>query len=241
MSLFLSFIAGLSTILGFFAIYIKTKNVKSFLAFTLSFSLAVMLFISLFDLLPEALKSLKVGTAISGIIIFLLIFLVSSKIFNYIDRVVDKKNEKNLYKIGLLSAVALFLHNIPEGILTFSTAYQDFNLGLKIVFAIALHNIPEGISIAVPVYYATKKKGRALFLTMVSGLSEPLAGILTFIFFRNFLNINLISIMMLAAASIMIFLSVFKLYPEVKSYNQKNAKYLGFLLGASICLIVINL
>lgn len=240
-SLLFSFIAGISTILGFFAIYVKPKNVKSFLSFILSFSLAIMLFISLFDLIPEALKSLRVSTSISGIIIFLIMFLAASKLFNLIDRAIDSKNEDDLYKIGLLSAVALFLHNLPEGILTFSSTYEDFNLGLKVVFLIAMHNIPEGISIAIPVYFATKKKGRALFLTVVSGLSEPIAGIITFIFFRHFLNINLISMMMLFAASIMIFLSVFKLYPQINSYNKKNAKHLGFIIGASISLLVICL
>ena len=240
-SLLFSFIAGLSSVLGFFAVYIKPKNIDYFLSFMLSFSLAVMLGISILDLIPEALSNLKVSTAVIGILFFILIFHASGIIFKLIDGALDKKKGDNLYKIGLLSLVALFLHNIPEGVLTFTTTYTNLYLGLKTILIIAIHNIPEGVSIAIPVYYATKEKGRALFFTIISGLSEPLAGIISFIFLKNYLNSNVICILMIFAASIMIYLSVFKLYPEVKLYNKKNASYLGFILGISISIITIFL
>jgi len=236
-SLLLSSFAGLSTLIGFLGIYVKPKNRYSFISFSLSFSLAVMLCISLFDLIPESLKKLNASVAILGIIIFFIIFIVADKLFKIIDRAVDRKNEKTLYKVGLLSALVLFLHNIPEGILTFNTSYTNFHLGFKIALAIALHNIPEGIAVAIPVYYANMGKGRALFLTFVSGISEPIAGVLSFILIRNYINMNLIGMMMIFAASLMIFLSVFKLYPEVLTYKEKKSMYYGFVIGLILFII----
>ena len=196
-----------------------------------------MLCISLFDLIPESLTMLKVKYAFIGIILFLIVFFITNILFNKINFKIEKGS--SLYKIGVLSSVTLFIHNIPEGILTFNTTYSNFDLGLKTSFAIALHNIPEGIAVSIPIYYATNRRGRALFLTFVSGISEPVAGIISNIFIKDLLNENLIGIMMIFAASLMIFLSVYKLYPEVLIYKEKKSMYLGFILGLFLFINII--
>ena len=233
-ALILSGIAGLSSLIGFLFIFININNTKKFLSFIISFSLIIMLCISLFDLIPEALNYLSVSSALTGITIFFIIFYLTNLIFKKIDNEIEGDS---LYNLGLLSCICLFIHNIPEGILTFNASLVDFHLGLKICLAIALHNIPEGIAVAVPVYYAGKGKGRAFFLSLTSSVSEPIAGVISFIIPKNYINNALVSIMMIFAASLMIFLSVFRLYPEVLTYKEKKSMYYGFVIGFILFII----
>ena len=240
-ALTLTSIAGLSTLIGFLILLIEIKNTNKFISFILSFSFTIMLLISIFDLIPTALGLLNVKSSITGITLFTVVFILSSKLFNYIEsRVLNKKN--SLYNIGIMSLIVLLIHNIFEGMLTFSSSYTNFSLGLKICILIALHNIPEGISIAVPIYYATKKKGRALIFVLVSSLTEVISGVLSFIFLHKFIQLNTFNgILMIFTASLMIFLSVFELYPESLSYNEKKSMFYGFIIGLLIFIINIIL
>ena len=144
-ALIISLMAGLSTILGsiFIFIPVQEENIKKFLSFSLAFSIAVMICISIFDLIPESFIKIMNILDYKGIFIILLLFLLSYVIIKYISLFLDKLENNNLYKLGILSMITLIMHNLPEGILTFLTSISNINLGLKISFAIALHNIPE--------------------------------------------------------------------------------------------------
>ena len=133
--------------------------------------------------------------------------------------------------------IALMLHNLPEGILTFLSSMIDIKLGLKLSFAIMLHNIPEGIAIAVPIYYATRNKSKAIRATFISGLSEPLGAILAWIFLRNYINNFIISIILLFVAGLMISISINDIFEEANKYSRKNI-LIGIIL--SIILFSIN-
>ena len=240
-SLLLTTLAGLSTLIGYFVIFIKIEQKEKFLSFIFSFSTSIMLVISIFDLIPSGLVNLDVNHAFIGILIFSFIFFISKIIFYILDYLMLKKNNSSLYSIGFISCVSLILHNIPEGILTFSSSYIDFSLGFKLSIMIALHNIPEGISISVPIYYATKEKGRALLMVLIASLSEPLAGVISYLFFSDLITTSLISVLMFFAGSIMIYLSIFKLWPESCKYKEKKSSYIGLLIGIIIALITIKI
>ena len=133
--------------------------------------------------------------------------------------------------------IALMIHNLPEGILTFLTSTVDIKLGLKLSLAIMMHNIPEGIAIAVPLFYSTKSKLKAVKACLVSGLSEPLGALLAYLFLYRFMSNTLISIILLFVAGIMISISINDIFEEAKKYSSKHI-FIGVIVG--IFLIVLT-
>lgn len=241
MAFILSLIAGLSTVLGCIPMYFNIKKIDKFIVFSLSFSLAVMIGISVFDLIPSALPYIANKGIFKCITIILIFFIIGYIIVNFLNKMIEKEkgSSNNLYKLGILSALVLVIHNFPEGILTFLSSYKDIHLGLSICLAIALHNIPEGISIALPIYYATGNKNKAFFATLMSGLAEPFGAIMAYIILKKYITNEMISIFLVLVAGIMVTLAIEKILPEALSYNEKKHLYLGLILGVLIVLISI--
>ena len=231
--LLISSIAGISTILGFFLVFLKIKpnNLNKFITFCLAFSISIMICISIFDLIPESFFQIVCYYSISRAIIFLVFSIILSIIILRILKLFLNKSKDNLYCLGILNMIVLIFHNLPEGIATFVSSYHDINLGLKLGLAIMLHNIPEGISIAIPIYYSTKSKIKAFRATLISGLSEPLGALLAFIFFKNYVNDLMISFILIIVAGIMITLSIQEMLPASLKYNENKYIYLGFFIG----------
>lgn len=231
----ISAIAGLSTLLGCIFIFIKVKNINRFISISLSFSACVMILISIFDLIPNSFFSLFYKYKYIGIILSVLAFLIGVTIIKLSNKLVKKLEEKgsSLYKLGIISAIVLICHNLPEGIITFLTTETDFKLGLKIAIAITLHNIPEGICIAVPIYYSTKRVGKAIATTLISGLSEPLGAILAYLFLYKYITTDILNIIFIIVAGIMIALAINEILKESIKYSEKNNKYIyiGFIIG----------
>ncbi len=237
--LLLSFIAGISTVLGSFFILFKIKKVGEFVVFSLSFSLGIMTLISFFDLIPSSYPVIINNYGILyGIIIFVLIFLLgyqSIKLIN--DRIKD--NDSSLYKIGILSMISLVLHNFPEGIAVFIGALSNTSIGIKLCIAIMLHNIPEGIAISVPLYYSGVEKKRVFVYTLLSGLSEPIGALLAYFILKNFINELFLSMVLVFVSGLMISLALNDILKEVKRYNK--IKYMIYGLFVSIILFGITL
>ena len=127
-------------------------------------------------------------------------------------------------------------HNIPEGITTFISSNQDLKLGITLSIGIALHNIPEGISIAVPIYYATKNKKKAILLTFISGFSEFFGAILAYLFLAPIITSLGLGIILALAAGIMIHISIYELIPTAYQYSMYFKTSLAFLLGFFVML-----
>lgn len=236
-------IAGLSTVLGSFVIFLKWKeqNVNRFITFCLSLSLAVMIGLSVTELIPESTYVIITNYRLfKGIFCCFIIFFIGVFLVLWLNKKMDagSMKQEDLYKLGILSMLALILHNLPEGIATFMSSYKDMSLGIKLAIAITLHNIPEGITIAVPIYYATKNKKEAIWKTFLSGLTEPLGAVLAYLFLANYITDIFISLVLLFVAGIMISLSIQKLFPEALKYRENNYILLG--MGVGICLILIN-
>lgn len=239
-SLIISSLAGLSTLIGGVGVFIKIKNKESFLSLILSFSLSVMICISIFDLIPTSFITLynEYGLLLA-LIIGVGVFLIGNGIITKLNKIITPLQNNNLYKVGLLSMIALMIHNFPEGIATFITSYNDISMGINLGFAIMLHNIPEGISISLPIYYSTGNKLKGLLYTFISGLAEPMGAITAYILLKPFINNIMISIVLILVAGIMITLSIEELLPEVNSYNKKKESIIGLVLGFII--IIVNL
>lgn len=233
-SFLLPIMAGLSTLIGTIPIFIKFKNKDKIIVNSLAFAAGVMITVSITDLLPEAFHELNNTFKIIPNILICSIFFVIGVICSMtIDKLLPENNNKNnkLYKIGIISMLAIILHNIPEGIATFMATTSNIKLGIALTLAIAFHNIPEGISISVPIYYATNSKLKAFNYTLISALSEPLGAFLAYIFLSKYVNSFILGILFAFIAGIMVHISIYELIPgSLKCHDKKNTmKY--FILG----------
>lgn len=233
----LSSIAGLSTIIGAFIIFISKKRTLNFLIGGISFASSVMFFLSIFDLIPESISFLNNTYKLLPTI---LISLISLSFGVCLSIIIDKLfpntlNEKALYKLGLITMIGIMIHNIPEGIATFVTTNEDFRLGLSITIAITMHNIPEGISIALPIYYYTKSKKKAFFYTFICAMSEPFGALIAYLFLKP--NFTTLGIIYAIIAGIMIHISMYELFPNAIKYKRYRITYLFYILGLILVLI----
>ena len=239
----LTSLAGASTMIGVILIFIKKKNINKIILSSLAFAAGVMICTSITDLIPESLILLKTNLSgnISILICILSIILgiIISMLIDYYlpDNKLKIDKNKSLYKVGIISMVAIILHNVPEGIATFMATNNSIKLGISLTLAIAMHNIPEGISISVPIYYSTGNKLKAILYTFISAISEPIGALLAFIFFKNIINDIILGILFSVIAGIMMQISICELLPESKKYH--NTKYLitFFILGIIFMLL----
>lgn len=241
-SFIISFLAGISTIIGYLPTYINKKYQDTIISFSLAFSSAIMLTISILSLIPEAFNYLNTSLTFSSIIIILIWINLGIILSLSIDKKIEKKiDNSSLYKLGILSIIALVLHNIPEGITTYLTTTNNLKLGISLSLAIALHNIPEGIAIAVPIYYSTRNRKKAFLYTIISGFSEFLGAILAHIFLKRYINNFILSIILSLTAGIMLHLSIFNLLPNSISYQKPKTVFIGLIIGIIIMLACIFL
>lgn len=228
----LCIVAGLSTLIGSLFIFIK-GNKDNIIKCALAFASGVMLSVSIFDLIPESLAMFQGNSKNSIYLNITLFIIIGLTIPLLIDRILPKKlNHTNkLYKLGIFTMIAIIIHNIPEGIATYISSETNIKLGISITIAIAMHNIPEGISIAMPVYYATNNKKKAIGLTFLSGMSEPLGAILACLFLKPIINNTIMGGLFAIIAGIMTYISIIELLPEALKYKEKKKTVLSFLIG----------
>lgn len=230
-SFILTFIAGFATMIGTLFIFIKVKKKEKVIATSLSFAAGVMTCVSLIELIPEGFKLItKTYYPFYSLLLTLFFINIGIILSNLIDSNIKEKNNK-LYKIGIISMLAIILHNIPEGIATFLAGTKDTNLGIALAIAITLHNIPEGISISIPIYYATKNKKKAIFYTFLSGVSEPFGALLAFLFLKNRMTDTIMGMLFCFIAGIMLHISFYELLKEAKEYETKKWIYIFFAIG----------
>ena len=231
-SFLLTFIAGFSTLIGSLLIFFKVNTNKIIIG-ALAFASGVMFAVSISDLIPEAISLLtyKNYIEIPLIAIFVTIGMVLSMLIDKYLPTNENYSQNGLFRVGIISMLAIILHNIPEGIATFMATSSDINLGISLTIAIALHNIPEGISIAVPIYYSTKSRGKALLYTFISGISEPFGALLAFLFLKPFINNLAMGLLMAIIAGIMTHIAFYELLPTSKKYNNHKLTYIFFIIG----------
>lgn len=224
-------VAGLSTMLGIIPIYIKFKDTDKIICMALAFASGIMFSVSINSLIPESYNLLRENLNTNKVIILMILFfLIGVLLTSFIDKIF-KKIDNKLYKIGIINMLALMIHNIPEGILTFSTTTTNISLGLTLALSIMFHNIPEGLSISIPIYYSTNSRKKAVLYTAISGFSEVLGAILTYLFLFKYINNYFIGIVLSLTTGIMIYISIFELLKNSFEYKKKRISCLFFLIG----------
>lgn len=243
-SFLLTFLAGLSTMIGMLAIFIKKKNHNKIILSSLAFASGVMITVSITDLIPESIILLRENlSTISTIFLCLLgilLGIVISMLIDYYlpDKPISETKDKSLFKVGIISMIAIILHNIPEGIATFVASSSDMKLGISLAVAIAMHNIPEGISISVPIYYSTSCIKKAFLYTFISAMSEPFGALITFLFLKNIINDVILGILFSLIAGIMLQISFCELLPTARKYEGN--KYLLIFFGLGVLFMLLN-
>lgn len=233
--IFLSFLAGISTVLGGLVIIFKKEYNSQNLSVFLGFSAGIMIGISLFDLLYNSYIYLSNKT--NNIILIFIFVILGILIAILIDKLVPKGSNE-IGRVGVISLIGIIIHNIPEGIATFITASYDIKLGISFALAIAIHNIPEGIAISIPLFSKTRNIKSTLLFTSIAGFSELLGAIISCIFLSNYINTTTMGILFAIIAGIMLHISFFELLPLSLSNDKKRGIY-SLIIG--ILFILINI
>lgn len=260
----LTLFAGLATGLGSLVVFVARRPNLTLLSFGLGFSGGVMVYVSLVELLPQATNAIArshglgngswiaTGCFFGGIAISALIDSLVPEPENphevvSLDAMHRAKAEGEtaattattvanpaLARMGLLSALAIAIHNVPEGMATFAAALADTSLGVSIAVAVAIHNIPEGIAVAVPLFFATHNRQKAFFYSFASGLAEPVGALLVYLVLLPFMSDAVVGGMLATAGGIMVFISFDELLPAAREYGQGHTAITGVILGMAV-------
>ncbi len=250
----LTLLAGLSTGFGSaLAFFAKRTNTK-LLSAALGFSAGVMIYVSFVEIFPKAKDSLiaELGQ-ITGYWVTVLAFFAGIIFIGIIDKLVpafenpheahrtEEMDEpesaarfRKLYRMGLFTALAIAIHNFPEGLATFISALKDTKLGIAIAVAIAIHNIPEGVAVSIPIYYATGNRKKAFVYSFLSGLAEPVGALIGYVILFSFLNDLVFGILFASVAGIMVFVSLDELLPTAREYGQHHLAAYGLVAGMAV-------
>jgi len=235
-ALILSILAGFTTNLGLLFTFFSKKRVEEVITIALSFAMGVMSLISIKELIPEPLAYLNENYSLGIVLILLFLCPFLSYIIIKISKLNIKKGS-NLYKVGILNMLTLLLHNIPEGIVVFTSSMASKTLGFKIALSIAAHNLPEGICIAVPIYYSTNSRKKALLYTFISGFAEPIGAFATYLFLRPFISVFFLNIVLYFVGCLMLIIAIDEILPEVLGYHKKWCMLIGLSLSLFILFI----
>lgn len=247
----MTLIAGLSTGIGSLIAFIaKSANTK-FLSVSLGFSAGVMVYVSFVEILPKGMSLLteEIGKR-PGSWLTVLSFFGGLGLIAIIDKLIPSEENPHeihnieedgqpakhgrLMRMGLMTALALALHNFPEGMATFVSALQEPKVAVPIVVAIAIHNIPEGMAVSVPIYQATGSRRKAFIYSFLSGLAEPIGAIIGWWLLLPFINDMVYGIIFAAIAGIMVFISLDELLPAAEEYGEHHLAIYGLIAGMAL-------
>ncbi len=248
----LTLFAGLATGVGSaLAFFTKQTNTK-FLSISLGFSAGVMIYVSMIEIFVKARSALETALGpTKGYCWTTIAFFSGIALIGLIDKLVpsfenphelrgveemdaENQKKKQLLRMGMFSAIAIAIHNFPEGLATFTGALADPALGISIAVAIAIHNVPEGIAVSVPLYYATGSKKKAFMYSFLSGLSEPVGALVGYGLFYRFFNDVTFGLLFASVAGIMVFISLDELLPTAEKYGEHHLAIYGLIFGMGV-------
>lgn len=245
----LTLFAGLATGIGSALAFFTRRTNQKFLSGALGFSAGVMIYVSLIEIFLKARVSLENAYGARwGYWMTTIAFFAGIAVIALIDKFVPKSKNPHeahdvkelrngqpsdpaLLRMGLFSALAIAIHNFPEGIATFTSAIQDPTLGISIAVAIAIHNIPEGVAVSVPIYFSTGSRMKAFVYSFLSGLSEPVGAFAGYLLLRYLFNDAMFGVVFAAVAGIMVYISLDELLPTAEKYGEHHIAIYGVISG----------
>ena len=233
--------AAMSTVLGsVFVVFAKEPSPR-LLAFGLAFAGGAMVYVSLVEIFWKADQAFaELHDARTAYTYATLAFFAGVLMLALIDRLIPNPHgvmtsangdQAQIKRVGLLAAFAITAHNLPEGLATFLATLDNPAVGVSLAAAIAIHNIPEGVSIAIPVYYATGSKQKALLATVLSALAEPAGALIGYAILAPFLSPTVFAVVFGMIAGAMVFLALDELLPTAKRYAVGHETVYGIVTG----------
>ena len=247
----LTLLAGLSTGIGSTIAFFSRKQDPRYLSVLLGFSAGVMIYVSMIEIFPKAQDALvsELGTK-PGAWASVASFFAGIAVIAIIDHLVPKEanphelansthpmgpaSRSKLMRMGMFTALAIAIHNFPEGFATFISALHDPTIAIPIAVAIALHNIPEGIAVSAPIYYATQDRARAFWLSFASGLAEPLGALIGYVIWRPFVGETMFGVAFASVAGVMVYISIDELLPSAEEYGEHHLAIGGLIAGMAV-------
>jgi zinc transporter, ZIP family len=251
--------AGLATGIGSAMAFLSKTTNKAFFALSMGFSAGVMIYLSFAEILPKATQYIAIeqggvqgaaiaaGALVAGMVLMALIDAVVPSGANPHENTrvelmqpgeLDSEGlgaeQRRLLQTGVFVALAIAIHNFPEGLATFLLVLDDPQVGIALAVAVAMHNIPEGIAVSVPVYYATKSKIKAFRLSFLSGLAEPAGAVIGYLILAPFLSDFLLGIIFAMVAGVMVFLAIDTLLPTAKNSARGHLTVYGVIAGMAV-------
>ncbi|MBC8208001.1 MAG: zinc transporter ZupT [Desulfobulbaceae bacterium] len=251
----LTLFAGMSTGVGSALAFFTRRTNTTLLTTSLGFSAGVMIYVSMVEIFVKARTSLSaVAGESQGYLLTTLAFFGGIFLIALIDKLVpsfenpheirgvedmndervEARKKQALHRMGLFSALAIGIHNFPEGLATFVGGLEDPALGISIAVAIAIHNIPEGIAVSVPLYYATGNRKKAFLYSFASGLAEPVGAIVGYFLFLQYFNDYIFGLLFAMVAGIMVFISLDELLPTAEKYGEHHLAMYGVVAGMAV-------
>ena len=248
----LTALAGMCTGIGSAIAFFSKRSNWAFLSVSLGFSAGVMIYVSLIEIFAKARDALaEVHGLESGTWITVAAFFGGILVIAIIDRMIPAYEnpheahaieemeqavvrQKKLMRMGAVTALAIGIHNFPEGLATFVGTLADPAIGVAIAVAIAVHNIPEGISVSVPIYFATGSRKKAFWLSFLSGASEPIGALIGYTILRPIFSETVFGILFASVAGIMVFISLDELLPAAREYGEGHLAIYGLICGMAV-------
>ena len=243
----LTLLAGLSTGIGSLIAFLAKKTNTKFLSSALGLSAGVMIYVSFMELMPESTQQFSdiysekmaqlymLIAFFAGIISIALIDLLVPEDENPHEiHTQEDANTSGLKRTGMMLALAIGIHNFPEGLATFTSALTDIEIAIPIMFAIAIHNIPEGIAVSVPIFHATGSRKKAFMYSFLSGMAEPIGALIGFLFLAPIWSPTLNAAILAFVSGIMIYIAFDELLPGTEKYGHHHLGLIGVILGFAI-------
>lgn len=237
-------LAAVTTILGSASLFGVKEPHPRLLSFGLAFAGGAMVYISLVEIFVKSHKAFSFGFPDKqAYMLATIAFFCGVMMVVLLDKLVPNPHtaldehefhhdsKKHVARVGLMAAIAITAHNFPEGMATFFSTLDDPKIGAPLAMAIAIHNIPEGVSIAIPVYYATGSRKKAVAACTISALAEPVGALLGYIVLQPFLSQNVYGWVFGIIAGIMVFLALDELLPTAKRYAKGHETVYGMIAG----------
>ena len=247
----LTLLAGLSTGIGSLIALLAKRTNRRFLSVSLGFSAGVMVYVSMIEIFAKAQSALTaqlgqrpgswatVAAFFGGMpFIAMIDKLIPAEKNPHEVKLVEQEDAappaRKLMRMGVFTALAIAIHNFPEGLATFVSALQSPSIAIPIVVAIAIHNIPEGIAVSVPIYQATGSRKKAFCYSFLSGLAEPLGALIGWLLLMPIMTDTVFGIIFAAVAGIMVFISFDELLPAAREYGEHHLSIYGLISGMGV-------
>lgn len=260
-SFVLTLIVGLTMGIGsIFSFFISSRH-KRLMSLALSFSAGIMIYVAFMEMLPEGIHHVEeyIGEGHSWVaLIWFFAGMFLTAVFEGVvhafagdvhshnhhhdhhHHIHHGKENPHLTKLGLMSALAIGMHNIPEGLALFTSGLMDISMAYPVAVAIIIHNIPLSIAIALPLTYSTGSKRKAFFYTLLVGLMQPLGAVLGYLVLANHFNDLVFGILFSIVAGIMVFVSLDELLPAAQKDQDHHISVYGAIAGMIVMAIALS-